>query len=65
MCTVQEMFAAEKGATLMELMPLVDSDSSKCLKEQLYVRASTSRKFSGMDDITIRVLMGLEITPAQ
>jgi hypothetical protein len=65
MWIVRELFAAEKGATLMELMPLVDSDSSKWLKEQLYVRASTSRNFSGMDDITIRVLMGLEITPAQ
>lgn len=64
MCTVREMFADQQGASLKDLIKLVDDDSSKWLKEQLYIRSGPNVGFCAMDQGTVRVLMGLEITPA-
>lgn len=67
MTRVREMFADEgESATLANLMTIMDLESSKWIKEQLYLKLMPQVGFIvGLDENTLRVLMGLEITPAQ
>jgi hypothetical protein len=65
MTRIREMFASEEGSTLRELMPMVDSENSKWVKEQLYYKATPTQNFIAFDQGTVQILMGLDITPTQ